>query len=60
MTTINDAGRPQHTPAWVDCLDGDLDAPDLNISCGTERGQINPEIVDGPVVLATTIAVGAP
>ncbi len=34
--------------------------PDPNISFGTERGQIKPETTDGPVLLATTIPVGAP
>ena len=34
--------------------------PDPNISFGTERGQIRPETTDQPVLLATTIPVGAP
>ena len=34
--------------------------PDPNISFGTERGQIRPEVSDEPVVLGSTIPVGAP
>ncbi|MFC4787170.1 nitrite reductase large subunit NirB [Nocardioides sp. MAHUQ-72] len=34
--------------------------PDPNISFGTERGQIRPEVSDQPVVLGATIPVGAP
>ena len=36
------------------------DTPDPNIAFTTERGQIQPAVADGPVVLATTIRVGAP
>ena len=36
------------------------DTPDPNISFGTERGQIRPEVAAEPVVLAATIPVGAP
>ncbi|GAB3794066.1 nitrite reductase large subunit NirB [Nocardioides ungokensis] len=36
------------------------DTPDPNISFGTERGQIRPEVAGEPVVLAATIPVGAP
>ena len=36
------------------------DTPDPNISFGTERGQITPVVSGEPVVLATTIPVGAP
>jgi nitrite reductase (NADH) large subunit len=36
------------------------DTPDPNIAFTTERGQIQPAMADGPVVLATTIPVGAP
>jgi nitrite reductase (NADH) large subunit len=34
--------------------------PDPNISFGTERGQIRPEVAEEPVVLGSTIPVGAP
>ena len=34
--------------------------PDPNISFGTERGQIRPEVAAEPVVLGSTIPVGAP
>ena len=34
--------------------------PDPNISFGTERGQIRPEVSEEPVVLGSTIPVGAP
>ncbi|GAA2137441.1 nitrite reductase large subunit NirB [Nocardioides koreensis] len=34
--------------------------PDPNISFGTERGQIRPEVAGEPVVLGSTIPVGAP
>jgi len=36
------------------------DTPDPNISFGTERGQIRPDVAGEPVVLAATIPVGAP
>ncbi|QIK67507.1 nitrite reductase large subunit [Nocardioides sp. HDW12B] len=55
-TTLEDPDRLARFVSFVNAPG----TPDPHISFGATRDQIVPEVADGPVVVATTIGVGAP